>query len=181
MLCILLCYPLVLAVAAQAQEWMLRLNELPQLPRAVLRTPQLLCDTPLKCTFTTAAASQTTPAAAAQQQSDMDGWEDWEVQVDEVQHGASHAVVPVECETLIGKLACLLLQNRAHELQELREAKTVNVAAVVSDKSSFHSESSKYNFATVLAGSCAYTDGLCVVELDAYSPLAHVSNIALSN
>jgi hypothetical protein len=131
-------YFLVLAVAAQAQEWMLRLSAVPQLPQAVLRTPQLQCGTPMQCAFTTAASSQKTTAAvsttaAQQQSSDTDGWEDWEVQVDEVEHGASPALVTVQCETLVGKLACMLLQNRAHELQELREAKTVNVAAVVSD------------------------------------------------
>jgi hypothetical protein len=138
MLCLLHCLLLILAVAAQAQEWMLRLSEVPQLPQAVLRTPQLLCGTPMQCTFNTASSSSQTTAKSTiatttqQQSSDTDGWEDWEVQVDEVEHGASPAVVTVQCETLVGKLACLLLQNRAHELQELREAKTVNVAAVVS-------------------------------------------------
>jgi hypothetical protein len=141
MLFLLHCLLLILAVAAQAQEWMLRLSEVPQLSQAVLKTPQLLCGTPMQCTFTTASASSHTPTATAaatttaaqqQQSSDTDGWEDWEVQVDEVQHDTSPALVTVQCETLVGKLACLLLQNRAHELQELREAKTVNVAAVVS-------------------------------------------------
>ncbi|CAM9486434.1 unnamed protein product [Phaeothamnion confervicola] len=58
---------------------------------------------------------------------DEDGWSDWEEGEDEA---GSEAAEAVECDTLVGRLAALLLDPARPELPELRQAAAFTAAAV---------------------------------------------------